>query len=261
MASILNIVENFYYRYKITKLFSWFFGNDIFISYSRIDGLDYALELALKLGDKGFQCYVDQLSSNTPGKQLPEKILDEIKSCTELVIIGSEGSCQSENVNKEISEFRNRKKKPIVVIDVDDNVKNKKAIWNELVEGLAFVRISNPELKKKEIDSRVIDRIVATFKFKKRTQILNRIFKVGVVSFLLLLGLLLLLFKYEKESLKTDLEKEISKTEETLKLTKDSLSRAQKDFFSIKDSTEVRKQEYDRYKNDLSNLGKKILQK
>jgi len=188
MPSVLNIVEKLDNKYKNTGIYRFIFGNDIFITYSRIDGLDYALNLALKLGEKGYKCYVDQLSSNIPSGELPEEILCEVRRCTALVIIGSEGACNSENVKKEILAFKKGKgKRPIVVLDVDDNIKNEKAIWYEDVKGLAFVDINNEDLNKKEIGDDVINRIEATFNFRKRNKILSYIFNFGLLTLLLLI--------------------------------------------------------------------------
>src|ERR1700704_2668243 len=94
------------------------FGYDIFISYSRKDSLDYAYKIAEYFIEHGYECYIDQLSSTTPGAKLPQNILRAIKRSNAFIIVGSEGSQYSYPVSEEIESFLNhRKNRPLIPIN------------------------------------------------------------------------------------------------------------------------------------------------
>ena len=85
---------------KIDKLL---FGHDIFISYSRRDGLDYSYKLADRFISRGYDCYIDQINSTTPGNSIPNNILRALKRSTSLLVVGSPQAGLSKSVEEEIS--------------------------------------------------------------------------------------------------------------------------------------------------------------
>jgi hypothetical protein len=80
-----------------------FFSDDIFISYSRADAVEYAINLAAKL--KNFTSYLDQVGTDQ-GTELPESLLKKVRHSTVFVLLASEGANQSPSVATEISEFQ-----------------------------------------------------------------------------------------------------------------------------------------------------------
>src|SRR5437870_5265559 len=112
-------------KFKKTSLYRQVFGYDLFISYSRIDSMDYAYQLANNFIGLGYECFIDQLTSTTPGKKLPEQITDAIKKSKAFIIIGSEGSQNSYAISEEIQVFLdNRKNQPFIPITIEKSIFN-----------------------------------------------------------------------------------------------------------------------------------------
>jgi hypothetical protein len=95
MKVILNI--------KKTTLYRSIFGYDIFISYSRRGSLDYAYSIAQNFVKKGYECYIDQLSSISLCKELPSTIKNAVTRATSFVLVGSESAKLSEPIENEIN--------------------------------------------------------------------------------------------------------------------------------------------------------------
>ncbi|WP_186510877.1 TIR domain-containing protein [Caenimonas sedimenti] len=79
-------------------------GDDVFVSYSRRDGGDYALALANALAAHKLSCYLDQWGT-PPGAELPRPLLRALSRAGMLVIVTTEGALQSGNVAAEVKEF------------------------------------------------------------------------------------------------------------------------------------------------------------
>jgi hypothetical protein len=71
------------------------FGYDLFISYARKDSLDYAYQISESFMAKGYACFIDQLSSLTPGQELPRGIKKAIRQSTGFILVGSPAAQQS----------------------------------------------------------------------------------------------------------------------------------------------------------------------
>ena len=111
----------------------FFFGDDIFISYARHDS-DYALALADELTRKNLSCFLDQWGT-PPGEELPSELVERLKKSTMLVIIGTEWAASSENVKKEVLEFK-RTGRPIIPITFVDDEEFLRIRSNDIPEGL-----------------------------------------------------------------------------------------------------------------------------
>ena len=61
-------------------------GDDVFISYSRHDGAQYAIALANRLSEAGFVCYLDQWGS-APGRELPAQLRRTLMSSSMLAVV------------------------------------------------------------------------------------------------------------------------------------------------------------------------------
>lgn len=166
------------------------FGHDIFISYSRKDGLDYAYKLADKFIQMGFDCYIDQLSSSTPGKSLPKSVINPLKRSTALVIIGSAGAQDSYAIEEEIITFIDLKKnRPIIPINVESNINQ--SYWFGLIEGLPLIHEDKQNFILSSPSEDVVGRIKAALRFTRKSKRL-RFISIGVC----ILTALLTVFSY-----------------------------------------------------------------
>jgi hypothetical protein len=162
------------------------FGYDIFISYSRKDSMNYAYAVAQHFIEKNYECYLDQLSSTTPGKQLPSNIKKAIKSSTAFVLIGSENAGLSEAIKSEILFFLDgNKNKPLVPINVNGAINNN-AIWFEDINGLALIEETKKNLSNGAPSADVLSRVANSLTFKKKSVRLRRISIFVSLSVLLL---------------------------------------------------------------------------
>lgn len=151
------------------------FGYDIFISYSRKDGLNYAYTVAKYLMKKGFSCYIDQLSNITTGTQLPSNIKNSIKISTAFILIGSKGAQNSEAIEQEIKLFlENGNNKPLIPISIDGAI-NSNARWYENIVGLALVNETVENLQRSTPKQEVFDRIEDALNFTKKSKQLRTI--------------------------------------------------------------------------------------
>ncbi|MGX1928336.1 TIR domain-containing protein [Flagellimonas sp. 2504JD4-2] len=240
----------------VTKLslYKWIFGHDIFISYSRKDGLDYSYNISKYFIDKGYECYLDQLESTTPGKKLPLKIRNSVKMSNSMVIIGSNGAGLSESVAQEIAFFLNHNKnKPLIPISFDGSIEKVK--WFNLIEGLPMCPEDFKNLELGQPSIKVLERIEKSLDFTKKSKRIRRISIFVFILSLILMGLSSYFsFKIkatqdemetankELNNAKTELSGsrqeletkavELSKTEDSLKAASVNLQIAQSDLHS-----------------------------
>ena len=97
------------------RLYRFFFGYDVFISYARKDGSVYAIELANQLGEEGLTAYVDQFGSE-PGGTTPKSLYRIIEHSSTLVVLGTPVAGQSDPIQQEVALFV-PKKRPIIPVD------------------------------------------------------------------------------------------------------------------------------------------------
>jgi WD40 repeat protein len=183
--------------YIPSKSKSIIFGYDIFISYSRKDSLDYAYTIAQYFMKKGYECYIDQLSSITPGRELPPNIKDAVKRSTAFVLIGSEGAQTSEAIEKEIQLFlENNRNKPLIPITVAGAI-NENARWYEKIAGLALIDDTGENLKVGTPAQDVLDRIENALRFTKKSTRLRYV-SLAVLAGIFIISSLAALFAYYK---------------------------------------------------------------
>lgn len=178
------------------NIYHYFTGVDFFISYSRIDGSLYTLQLADMLTKKGFSCYIDQWGSQ-PGKELPLSLLKIIRNASVLVVVGSNGACESENVGKEIDEF---KKGNGIILPIDFG-KLEHAVWFSSIEGIQFSKENLEHLTEVKISQAIETRILNAIHFKKQSQRISQSLKIGVsVLSIMLIAAVFLAYKNTKAS-------------------------------------------------------------
>lgn len=183
-------------KIKNLKVYQLIFGYDIFISYSRFDSLDYAYSIAQHFIAKGYECYIDQLSSSTPGKELPTTIQDAVKNSTSFVLIGSSGSKISIPIKKEIQTFLSKTKNlPIIPITIDNAISND-CVWFSEIDGLALIHETSKNLKYNTPSNDVLNRIESALNFSKKSKRLKVIALMTVLLFVLVSGLAFLYTSY-----------------------------------------------------------------
>lgn len=161
-------------------------ADDIFISYTRLDASTYAAGLADELTKLGFSCFIDKLGTD-PNKDLPDTLRRKIRSCSMLVVVGTERAAGRETIEKEIREFRDAGRTSIVPINFNDAVY--KATWYPLVEGIAPEPELNPNaLNSGDPSDSVVSRIEKQFKYRRRDERLRRVTRraLGVLALLII---------------------------------------------------------------------------
>jgi hypothetical protein len=107
------------------------FGDDIFISYSRSDGVKSAIRLARHLKRHKLTFYLDRLGSR-PGRDVPPSIERHVRSATMMVVICTPGAAANpQNMQKEIGWFHKTDRDLHLLGDVDSG--------RTLVPGLAVL--------------------------------------------------------------------------------------------------------------------------
>jgi Skp family chaperone for outer membrane proteins len=119
------------------RLYRFFFGDDIFISHSRIDGIDYARSLARLLQKKyQLRCFADFYWTEI-GEKLPSFLVRKLKRSSVLVVAITEGADKRpENIKEEIEIFK-KTRRPILVVNLDN--KYQKNNWTEL-QGINVIK-------------------------------------------------------------------------------------------------------------------------
>jgi WD40 repeat protein len=166
-------------------LLDLFYGDDVFISYSRADGSSYVEGLADELTRRGFSCFLDQLGTD-PDEGLPASLVAKIRGCTVCVLVASPRALISEAVRKEIEIFR-KTRRAILPINFGTTPE---AHTRRLVPGVAFSNETPEALDSGEPSQSIIDRIVKSFNYTRRNARMRRILLLSVIAFLILMALI-----------------------------------------------------------------------
>lgn len=221
------------------------FGYDIFISYSRRDSVDYALQLAQMLIEKGYTCYLDQLSSNTPGQELPVPIKHSLRRCTAFVIIGSEGAKKSEAITEEVKTFLSQnKQQPVIPVNVNGAIYT--ADWFKDIEGLAMVDESADQFALKKPSEEVISRISNACTFTKKNSRLRNISTVSGVAALCIIGIAVYFLLQASTARKEKLE-----LDKQIELANDTITNARAEIAGYTQTLKDRQKEIDRKDSEL----------
>lgn len=148
--------------------------DDIFISYTHLDGGTYATGLADELTKRGFSCFVDRLGTE-PSKGLPDSLRRKIRGCAMLVIVGTERAGTRQAIEDEIKEFLSRgRRSSIVPVDFGSAVY--RARWYGLIEGVApESEKSVSALEDGNPSPSVVGRIEKQFSYTRRNQRLRQV--------------------------------------------------------------------------------------
>ncbi len=176
----------------VRRVWAWFSGEDVFISYARIDGANYAAGLASALASEDFSCVIDQWGS-PPGAKVPPELRRALRRCGMMVIVTTPGAVDSENVQLEVEEFLSNSKR---ILPIDFSMALQKTPWRALVEGV------HPAAESLEEENRlvtgvpsesVLRRIQHTATFRRKNARLRRAAYVTtfIILVLIVIGLLL----------------------------------------------------------------------
>ena len=172
------------------SLLSSIWGKDVFISYSRADGNDYATALASELAGRDYTCVFDQWETE-PGQDIPQSVLRALRMSRSMVLLVTERAGQSSAVSQEVTEFL-KTGRQIVPIDIDGSCQ--KALWWSEVEGLAVaVEAGNGDDRPVKPRSLVVDRIENLLTFQKRDKRLRSV-AAAVVSLVIAMSIIALIF-------------------------------------------------------------------
>lgn len=143
----------------------------MFISYSRLDGLNYATALANELTKNELSCSVD-LWETSPGPELPEQFVKALRRSTLLVVVATAGAAASRNVKAEIEEFAKTGRTIIVVAPPGAGP----PVWQPLVVGLPFSREDDSALAAGVPSPAILSRIVNSLGYTTRNKRVRRAF-------------------------------------------------------------------------------------
>jgi WD40 repeat protein len=177
------------------NLLRFFFGEDIFVSYSRADGRAYASALASNLAQKGYSCFLDQWGT-PPGIELPRRLLRSLDRSTVLVLIGTPKASTSQAVESEVRQFRTTGR-PILPIDFDGSLEN--AAWYPLIAGLARTPETHEALATGAPSPQVLGLIENSFTFTRRNERVRLVFITAAVLLAIFLAATLYSVKQAQE--------------------------------------------------------------
>lgn len=198
----------------LEKLFTFLLGDDIFISYSRLDGATYAQGLANELASRNFSCRLDQWGTKS-GSEMPESLKKALRRSAVLVLVGTEGAACSTHVADEVSAFK-RKRDLIVPVIFDPVVirgrvqckngkvyeaivdkrslpapgasEDQEATWAADIEGVPPACESVGALESGNPSSNVVNRIEKTFTFNRKDQRMRKASAFAAAALVLMIG-------------------------------------------------------------------------
>lgn len=156
---------------KIVNNFNRIKGNDIFISYSRADSLNYSLAITNILTTINYYCFLDQYH-NKLGTSVPKEVIHELNNSSAMIVILSPKAIFSESMIQEVIEFK-KTNRLIIPIKID-NV-SELGTYSQELSGLAFSIEPVEYWQNNKPSEKVINRIIGSFKYRKRLQVLKNV--------------------------------------------------------------------------------------
>jgi len=151
--------------YLFQSFFRVLFRYDIFISYARRDGKDYAVKLRDQLRQLDFSCFLD-FDELPAGNSLNNTLRRALRRSATLVVVGTERAVKSRYVELEVGEFT-RTNRAIIPIDIEGSlagapwpvVKERDLVWIDEVRAALDKGVPSPN---------VADQIDKLFKYTRR---------------------------------------------------------------------------------------------
>lgn len=149
-----------------TRIRRYLLGDDIFISYSRLDGRGYAEKLAVLLHENyRLRCYSDFRYPQF-GEKLPADLIEKLKESAALVVVISPGAVQfPKNILDEIDIFK-KTRRAIFVIDLNKTYRRED--WDlPGCDGVPdFYDPENSKVSDVTVSSRILESIRESFKYQ-----------------------------------------------------------------------------------------------
>lgn len=164
----------------------FFFGSDVFISYSRADAFDYAGRLAARLGERGVTVYLDQAGSE-PGQDVPASVLRAALTARVLVLIASPEAMTSPAVRLEAESFPLAR--PVIPVSLG-TAREDWPPWTRILTGLAVGVETEGAVRTGVPSENVVDRVVLAVGRWRQT----RRIRLAAQSAVALLAVLLVAF-------------------------------------------------------------------
>src|SRR5215204_2615407 len=151
--------------YFFRRLFKVLFRYDIFISYARRDGREYALKLKEQLTRLDFSCFLDY-EELPAGNSLNRTLKRAIRRSATIIVVGTEGALGSRYVELEVAEFAGTGR-AIIPIDFQGTLAG--ASWPVIKErDLVWVDETKDALAKNVPSPAVADAVDKLFKYTRR---------------------------------------------------------------------------------------------
>ncbi|HEX6647972.1 MAG TPA: TIR domain-containing protein [Pyrinomonadaceae bacterium] len=192
-------------------LFRFVFRYDIFISYARRDGKEYALKLRDQLKHLDFSCFLD-LDELPAGNSLNKTLKRAIRKSATLVVVGTECAIKSRYVELELGEF-SKTGRAIIPIDMEGTLAE--TSWSILKErDLVWIDEAKSALSKGIPSPAVADSIDKVFKYTRRNSRVRMQILSTILLFVVVVGLSILLIQRQvKAATLASAEAERQKTE------------------------------------------------
>lgn len=185
----------------ITKLRRRVIGHDIFVAYSRQDGLSYASALVNGLSKLEFECRIDLLGTE-PGSNTPESLLNDAKHSMVLVIVGTPAACRSEQIHDEVKIFTQAGCK-LIIIELGGNIQE--AVWEKTIHGLPIAREVLKEDEAMTPSPQIIEHIQSLYTYQRtsvqRKKVVNSAFILLGASLLIATAAGLIAYDQTKKAL------------------------------------------------------------
>lgn len=151
--------------YLFRTFFRVLFRYDIFISYARRDGKDYALKLRDQLKQLDFSCFLD-FDELPAGNSLNRTLRRALRRSATLVLVGTERAVVSRYVELEVGEFSGTGR-AVIPIDIEGSLAA--ATWPFVRErDLVWIDETRAALERGVPSPNVADQIDKLFKYTRR---------------------------------------------------------------------------------------------
>lgn len=173
-------------------LFRHLFRYDIFISYARRDGKQYALKLRDQLKHLDYSCFLD-LDELPAGNSLSKSLKRALKKSATFVIVGTEFAIQSRYVELELTEFTTTGR-AIIPISVEETLSQ--TPWPILRErDIVWIDETQAAVNKGVPSPTVADSIDKLFKYTRRNSRVRAQILSTIVLFVVVVSLSIFLIQ------------------------------------------------------------------
>jgi WD40 repeat protein len=228
------------------------FGDDIFISYSRRDGANYAAALANELSKLGrdFSCFLDQWGASA-ANELSKPVVRALRRSSVLVLVGTPGATQSKFVQQEVEDFSRqswlRAHRPILPININGALDSVQ--WEKLT-GLHRTP-ETEEARAEGLPSEAVIRLIAnSHSYTKRNQ---RVRWLSIGALVLLLASIAASALAFKQSLRAENESRRANEEKQNAINQGKLAQANRDEAEAKAREAKKQEELARHNADKAN--------